>query len=217
MSEKGILEPEGNVKKVLAELDRLFPNAACSLRHSNPLELTVATILSAQCTDERVNIVTRDLFKKYRTPADYAHAPAEELEDDIRSTGFFRNKAKSIKGLGRALLEKHNGTIPNTLDELVKLPGVGRKTANVVLGNAFGVPGVTVDTHVGRISRRLGLTENTDPVKIEFDLMEKLPREKWTKISHQLILFGRSICSARKPKCRECPIIDICVFEEKNL
>ena len=199
-----------DVNKIMAALDKLYPEVQCSLDHRNPLELLVAVILSAQCTDERVNIVTRDLFKKYKNADDYARVPLPELEEDVRSTGFFRNKAKSIKGLGQALLERHQGQVPRTLEEMVKLPGVGRKTANVVLATAFGIPGITVDTHVGRLSQRLGLTENKDPVKIEFDLMEQIPKAKWDRFSLQLIAHGRHICQSRKPKCPDCPLLKIC-------
>ena len=200
------------VKKIMAVLDGLYPSVSCSLNHVNPLELLVATILSAQCTDERVNQVTEPLFKKYRGVEDFAGAPLEELEDDIRSTGFFRNKAKAIKGLAGRLLEKHGGVVPASLEELVELPGVGRKTANVVLATAFGIPGITVDTHVGRLSQRLGLTENKDPVKVEFDLMEQIPRKKWDRFSLQLISLGRDICRARKPDCPRCPLLDLCPY-----
>ena len=163
-----------------------------------------------------MNIVTRDLFEKYVRARDYAKASLEELEEDIRSTGFFRNKAKSIKGLGQALVEKHGERVPDKLEELVKLPGVGRKTANVVLGTAFNIPGITVDTHAGRIARRLELTENKDPVKVEYDLMEQIPKNKWTRFSHQVIAHGRKICSARKPKCLECPLLTLCPFGRNN-
>lgn len=204
------MRSKSDVKKILTILDKEYPDSRCSLDHNSPLQLLAATILSAQCTDERVNIVTRDLFKKYPGVGDYANAPIAELEEDVRSTGFFRNKAKSIKGLAQALLEHHEGEVPDKLEDLVKLPGVGRKTANVVLGNSFGVPGITVDTHVGRISQRLGLSENKDPVKIEFDLMEQLPKEKWTRFSHQIIDHGRKICASRKPLCSQCPLLKLC-------
>ncbi len=193
-------------------LDREYPDVTCSLDHNNPLELLVATILSAQCTDERVNKVTRNLFKKYKKAEDYAQTPLEELEEDIRSTGFFRNKAKSIKGLAQMLADKHQGQVPETQADMVKLPGVGRKTANVVLATAFGIPGITVDTHVGRLSQRLGLTENKDPVKIEFDLMEQIPKKKWDKFSLQLIAHGRRTCNSRKPQCPNCPLLKLCPF-----
>lgn len=193
-------------------LARLYPDAECALRYSSPLELLVAVILSAQCTDERVNIVTRDLFRRYRTAADYADAPLEELERAIRSTGFYRNKAKNIQGCCRALVEKHDGKVPETLPELVALDGVGRKTANVVMGTAFGIPsGVVVDTHVTRLSNRLGLTKHpTDAVKIEHDLAALLPPEEWINFSHRLIWHGRRVCIARKPRCEACALAEIC-------
>ena len=199
-----------DIPKILHILDQTYPKAKCSLDFNNPLELLVATVLSAQCTDERVNQVTKSLFKKYRIAADYANAPREEMEDDIRSTGFFRNKAKSLKNCGAALVEKHQGEVPGSLEKLVKLPGIGRKTANVILGTAFKIPGIVVDTHVGRITQRMGLTREQDPVKIEFDLMEIIPKDKWTTFSHQLIQHGRKICNARKPKCAQCPLLEHC-------
>lgn len=190
---------------------RRYPDADCSLDFSTPVELLVATILSAQCTDERVNRVTRELFAKYPTAAHYATASQRELEADIQSTGFFRNKAKSIRGCCRAILDRHAGEVPQDLQELVKLPGVGRKTANVVLGTAFGIAsGVVVDTHVGRVSRRLGITSEKDPEKVERDLMGRVPRKQWIAISHRMILHGRSYCTARKPRCHECPLESIC-------
>jgi endonuclease-3 len=199
-----------DIPQILHILDQTYPKAKCSLDFTSPLELLVATVLSAQCTDERVNQVTKTLFDKYRTAADYANAPLEELEDDIRSTGFFRNKAKSLKNCSAALVEKHQGEVPDSLEKLVKLPGIGRKTANVILGTAFKIPGIVVDTHVGRISQRMGLTREQDPVKIEFDLMEIIPKDKWTTFSHQLIQHGRAICNARKPKCEKCPLLEHC-------
>ena len=201
-----------NIPEILRILDQLYPKAKCSLDFNTPLELLVATVLSAQCTDERVNQVTKNLFNKYRTAADYADVPLEELEEDIRSTGFFRNKAKSLKNCGAALVEAHQGEVPGSLDKLVKLPGIGRKTANVILGSAFKIPGIVVDTHVGRITQRMGLTREQDPVKIEFDLMEIIPKDKWTVFSHQLIQHGRKICNARKPKCGECLLLEHCDF-----
>jgi endonuclease-3 len=204
-----------NVPAILDTLDKTYPKAKCSLDFSNPLELLVATVLSAQCTDQRVNQVTKSLFKKYRTAADYANVPPDELEEDIRPTGFFRNKAKSLKNCGAELVERYEGKVPNSLSELVKLPGIGRKTANVILGTAFNTPGIVVDTHVGRITQRIGLTQQRDPVKIEFDLMEQIPREKWTIFSHQLIQHGRKICTARKPRCEECPLFEHCDFGQQ--
>ncbi|MDY6852916.1 MAG: endonuclease III [Thermodesulfobacteriota bacterium] len=210
------MRKKNDVKKILAVLDREYPQAACSLDHSGPLELLVATILSAQCTDERVNKVTVGLFRKYKNAADYAQASLPELEADIRSTGFFRNKAKSIKGLGQVLAAEHQGRVPDTLDELIRLPGVGRKTANVVLGTAFDVPGLAVDTHVGRIAQRLGLTQNKDPVKIEYDLMELIPKERWIRFGHQLIAHGRRVCTARRPQCPKCPLLKLCPFGQEQ-
>ena len=197
---------------ILPILKRTYPHAQCSLDYSNPLELLVATILSAQCTDERVNIVTKSLFKKYRNAKAYADVVPEELEMDIQSTGFYRNKTKSLRGMGAALVERHGGKVPQTMDELTHLPGVGRKTANVVLGNAFNQNvGVVVDTHVTRVSNRLGLTKHAiDAVKIEQDLMQVVPQEEWTLFSHLLIHHGRAICQARKPECPECPLLPYC-------
>ncbi len=200
------------VAAILPILKKTYPDAKCSLTHSNPLELIVATILSAQCTDERVNIVTRELFRKYRTAEDYARVPQVELEKDIQSTGFYRNKAKAIRAMAQSLIDKHGGQVPKTMEELVALAGVGRKTANVVLGNAFGINvGVVVDTHVTRLANRLGLTSHaSDAVKIEQDLMQIVPQEEWTLWSHLLIHHGRAICTARNPKCEMCPIFDHC-------
>ena len=194
----------------MAELDRLHPSPSTALDYRTPLQLLVATILSAQCTDKRVNLVTPSLFARFPDAPAFAAAPIRELEKLIRSTGFFRAKARAIREMSRALVQNHNGEVPGTLDELVKLPGVGRKTANVVLGDAFGVPGVTVDTHVGRLSRRLGLTKHTNAVKVEHDLMKLVPQSAWTRFSHQLILHGRAVCSARSPKCDACPLASHC-------
>lgn len=192
-----------------------YPHSECTLDFKNPLQLLVATMLAAQCTDERVNIVTKDLFKKYKTAADYASADPDTLMEDIRSTGFFRNKAKNLMAAGQAMVEKHGGSVPRTMDELVALPGVGRKTANVVLGNACGIPGMVVDTHVTRVSGRLGLTKNTDAVKIEFDLMELFPQESWTLVSHQFVAHGRALCNARKPMCGDCFLFALCPHGKK--
>jgi endonuclease-3 len=187
-----------------------YPDAHCELDFSTPLELSVATILSAQCTDARVNLVTPTLFGKYPSAAAYAAADRAELEGLIHSTGFFRNKAASIIGLGQALCERFGGEVPRTLEELVTLPGIGRKTANVVLGNAFGVPGLTVDTHFGRLVRRLGWTTETDPVKVEYAVMELIPKSEWTMLSHRLIWHGRRCCYARKPDCGSCAVARLC-------
>ena len=203
---------KAKAQAILELLEQHYPAAHCTLDFANPLELLVATVLSAQCTDERVNKVTPEVFKKYPTAADYASAPLAELEEAFHSTGFFRQKAKSIKQICETLVDQFDGQIPPSLPELVKLPGIGRKTANVILGNAFGIPGIVVDTHVSRVSQRLGLTRNNDAVKIEFDLMELVPQAKWTKFSHQLILHGRQICTAKKPKCPECFLLPHCDF-----
>jgi endonuclease-3 len=199
------------VRNILPVLKRTYPDAKCSLDHRNPLELLVATILSAQSTDEGVNRATRLLFKKCRTAKDYVAIPQEELEKAIHSTGFFRSKTRSLKAMALALTERHGGKVPQTMGELTALAGVGRKTANVVLGNAFGQNvGIVVDTHVTRLSNRLGLTKSTDPAKIEQDLMPLVPREDWTLFSHLLIFHGRAICQARNPKCEECQIFKDC-------
>ncbi|MEA2204783.1 MAG: endonuclease [Blastocatellia bacterium] len=196
---------------IIRALRREYPDAHCSLNHSNAFELLTATILSAQCTDERVNIVTADLFRKYRKPADYLGVPESELQDDIRTTGFFRNKTKSIQGMAKMLLEKYRGRVPETMDELLELPGVARKTANVVLGNAFGIAaGVVVDTHVSRLSQRLGLTKNTHPEKIEVDLIAIVPRKDWIIFPHLMIAHGRKVCKARRPLCEVCVVEKPC-------
>jgi endonuclease-3 len=206
-------EVKRRAAKVVSLLARHYPDASCALDFRAPLELLVATILSAQCTDQRVNLVTRDLFRKYRAAADYARADLAELERDIQSTGFFRNKAKNLKACCQGLVEKHGGEVPQDLDALIALPGIGRKTANVVLGTAFGIPsGIVVDTHVGRVSHRLGLTayDDKDAVHIEQDLMSVVPKKEWIALSHRMIHHGRRICAARKPKCDQCPLADVC-------
>lgn len=206
----------GRIQKILSGLDRAYPDAQCALVHSNPLELLIATILSAQCTDERVNIVTRELFRKYRTPEDYARAPTKTLEADIRPTGFYHNKAKNIQGACRMIVEKFGGMVPDTMEELIELPGVARKTANVVLGVAFGkAEGIVVDTHVFRVSRRLELSRSDTPEKVELDLMRVVPRDRWISFSHQMILHGRMVCKARKPLCLACPVQKECRSEDK--
>ena len=197
--------------KIVRRLRRDYADAECALVHDSPLELLIATILSAQCTDERVNLVTRELFTKYRTAADFATLPLAKLEKAIQSTGFFRNKAKNIRACCRQLVERHGGQVPRDLDRLVALPGVGRKTANVVLGTAFGIAsGVVVDTHVGRIAMRLGMTKEKDAVKAERDLMRDVPQQEWINFSHRLIHHGRRICNARRPKCDQCGLEDVC-------
>ena len=203
--------------EIIRILDATYPNVECALHHRNAWELLVATILSAQCTDVRVNMVTPGLFAKYPTIRDFAAARQEVLANDIRSTGFFNNKAKSVIGAAKKVLGDFGGEVPKTLEELITVPGAARKTANVVLGTAFGIAsGIVVDTHVQRISNRLGLTKNTDPVKIEQDLMKIVPREHWILFSHQLIHFGRGICIARKPKCAECPLNSLCKSPDKT-
>jgi endonuclease III len=204
-------ELQERVKEILRGLKKQYPEARCALIHSNPLELLIATILSAQCTDAQVNIVTATLFRKYPRCQDYVAATQEEMERDLNSITFFRNKTKAIQKACRILLEKYDGQVPRTMDELIELPGVGRKTANVVLGTAFGIPtGVVVDTHVMRVSQRLGLTRNKDPEKIEADLMEIIPKKEWIDFSHRVILHGRRVCKARKPVCDACAIEKPC-------
>lgn len=200
------------VESIIKELERLYPTAGCSLTYQNPLQLLIATQLSAQCTDARVNIVTRDLFKKYRSVQDFANADIKELEEDIRSTGFYRNKAKNIIECCRKIISDFDGNVPDSMDKLLTLPGVGRKTANLVLGDIFNIPGIVVDTHAKRLSNRLGLTKEQDPVKIEFDLMKIIPEEIWSRFSHQLVLHGRAVCKARKPDCDICTIRTYCHF-----
>ena len=197
-------------QSVHRNLAKQYPDAACALHYESPLQLLIATILSAQCTDVRVNLVTPSLFARYPDARAFADAKLPELEDAIRSTGFFRNKARNIKACCDAIVREHGGEVPGTLEALVKLPGIGRKTANVILGNAFSVPGITVDTHVGRLSRRLGLSKHHDPVKVEHDLMALLPAKDWTLFSHELILHGRQVCHARKPNCTACVLNRLC-------
>jgi endonuclease-3 len=199
------------VKVILRKLKRYYPDAHCALVHSTPLELLVATVLSAQCTDERVNVVTKDLFQHYKTAQDYAEAPLADLESRIRSTGFFRSKAKSLQGIGQKLVAHHGGKVPQEVEALVQLPGVGRKTANVVLGVAFGIAnGVVVDTHVKRLAFRLGLTNHKTPEKVEADLQKLIPKSQWIQFSHELIFHGRKICKARRPQCEICPLEGEC-------
>jgi endonuclease-3 len=206
------------VQEILGILERTYPDAQCALLHSNPFQLLVATILSAQCTDERVNKVTPGLFQKYPTPRDFAAASQEELENEIRSTGFFRNKTKSIIGASRKIVADFGGKVPKAMEQLLTLPGVARKTANVVLGTAYGqAAGVVVDTHVHRISRRLDLTREDTPEKIEQDLMRIIPREKWISFAHQVIIHGRQRCWARKPNCPDCPLEKLCYAEDKTI
>jgi endonuclease-3 len=210
VAEESPLALTRRARRINRELGELYPTAHCELDFTNPLELSVATILSAQCTDKRVNEVTPTLFAKYRSAADYAEADRDDVERIIKSTGFFRNKTTSIIGLGQALVERFDGEVPNRLDDLVTLPGFGRKTANVVLGNAFDVPGLTVDTHFGRLVRRWKWTELTDPVKVERAVAELLPKKEWTIFSHRAIWHGRRVCHARKPACGACAIARLC-------
>ena len=211
------MNPAAKIGPILKILDEVYPDAHCTLDFTNPLELLVATVLSAQCTDVKVNQVTPAVFKKYPTAASYAAAPLAELEEAFHPTGFFRQKANSIQGICQALVENFKGQVPASLDDLVKLPGIGRKTANVILGNAFNIPGITVDTHLGRVSQRLGLTANKDAVKIEFDLMPLVPQERWTKFSHQAIWHGRRICTAKKPQCPACPLLPLCDYGQQAI
>jgi len=210
-------ERKDRVAKILEHLDEMFPNVTCALHHRNAWQLMVATILSAQCTDERVNKVTPGLFKKYPTVKDFAAVSQEELAEDIRSTGFFNNKAKSVRGAAQKLLADHKGRVPKTMEELLEVPGVARKTANVVLGTAYGIAtGIVVDTHVTRISNRLDLSRQKDPVKIEKDLVKIIPEDHWIQFSHQVIHHGRGLCKARKPNCAECPLDELCYAKDKT-
>lgn len=214
---KTAAERKERVAEILRRLERMYPQATCALHHSNPWELLVATILSAQCTDKRVNEVTPGLFRKYPRPQDFAATRPEVLAEDIRSTGFFNNKAKSIVGAAKKVVGDFGGKVPRTMEELLTIPGAARKTANVVLGTAYGIAsGIVVDTHVQRISQRLDFTRNTDPAKIEQDLMKIIPREKWIVFSHEVILHGRALCVARSPKCAECDLNDLCYAKDKT-
>ena len=203
--------------EIIEELDRLYPDAGCSLTYKTPLQLLIATQLAAQCTDERVNIVTRDLFEIYKTAEDFANADIKVLEQDIRSTGFYRNKARNIIACCQKIIDEYDGEVPDTMEKLLTLPGVGRKTANVILGNIFNTPGIVVDTHAKRLSNRLGLTKEQDPTKIEFDLMKIIPRERWSRFSNQLVFHGRAVCNARKPDCESCSLKPYCVYGQKKL
>src|ERR1700734_2187273 len=213
---KNQAERKARVKIILKTLDEMYPDATCALIHRNPWELLVATILSAQCTDRRVNLVTPGLFAKYPTPRDFAAARQEVLANDIRSTGFYNNKAKSVIGAAKKIVDEFGGKVPRTIEEVLTIPGAARKTANVVLGTAYGIAsGIVVDTHVQRIAARLDLTKETDPVKIERDLMKIIPEDRWILFSHQLILHGRALCVARNPKCAECALNPICYAKDK--
>jgi endonuclease-3 len=208
---------EARVTVILEKLDEMYPDVTCALRHNNPWELLVATILSAQCTDKRVNEVTPGLFAKYPTPRDFAAARQETLANDIRSTGFFNNKARSVIGAAKQIVNQFGGEVPRTMEELLTVPGAARKTANVVLGTAYGIAsGVVVDTHVQRVSRRLDLTKHDDPVKIEQDLIKIIPPNRWILFSHQIIHHGRALCVARKPKCAECRLNPVCYAPDKT-
>jgi endonuclease-3 len=214
---KTAAERQARVTEILRRLDKMYPNVTCALTHHTPWELLVATILSAQCTDKRVNEVTPGLFAKYPTPADFAAVKPEVLAQDIRSTGFFNNKSKSIVGAAKKVTSEFGGSVPRTMEDLLTVPGAARKTANVVLGTAYGIAaGVVVDTHVTRVSRRLDLTKQTDPVKIERDLMKIIPEKKWILFSHQIIHHGRALCVARNPKCVECLLAPICYAKDKT-
>jgi len=204
------------VGKIIEQLEMMYPDAKCSLDYDNHIQLMVATQLSAQCTDARVNIVTKDLFKKYKTVDDFANADLTELENEIRSTGFYRNKAKNIIAACRMIVDRFGRNVPSDMESLLMLPGVGRKTANLMLYECFGVPGIVVDTHVKRLSNRIGLTENTDPEKIEYDLMKIIPKDKWGRFGHLMISHGRAICKAVKPMCRDCKILPFCKFGTAN-
>jgi endonuclease-3 len=214
---KSAAERRARVSEILRRLESMYPGATCALRHQSPWQLLVATILSAQCTDKRVNEVTPGLFEKYPTPRDFAAVRPETLAEDIRSTGFFNNKAKSVVGAAKRVVSEFAGEVPRTMEEMLTIPGAARKTANVVLGTAYGIAsGIVVDTHVQRIAARLDLTGNTDPVKIERDLMQIVPQEKWILFSHEVILHGRALCQARTPKCAECALNDVCYAKDKT-
>jgi endonuclease-3 len=203
------------INSIIDQLEKMYPDAECSLEYKDPLQLMIATQLAAQCTDARVNIVTKDLFKKYRTVYDFANADLEELEQDIKSTGFYHNKAKNIIAACKMIISDFDRNVPSDMDSLLKLPGVGRKTANLLLNDCFGIPGVVVDTHAKRLSKRIGLTKNDDPEKIEYDLMKVIPKDKWGQFCHQLVYHGRAICNARKPLCDKCDIREYCDYGKK--
>ena len=206
------MDKKTKIQKIREEFDKIYKNADCTLEYKNPFHLLVATQLAAQCTDARVNLVTPSLFQKYPDPKAFADADIVELEEMIRSTGFFHNKAKNLKACGQALCEEFGGEVPRTMEELLRLPGVGRKTANLVLGDAFGVPGIVVDTHAGRLARRIGLTKNQNPTKVEFDLLKVVPKDYQTLFCHQLVLHGRAVCHSQKPECHTCTIAPYCSF-----
>lgn len=209
---KAFKDNKDRILKIREIFDKVYENANCSLEYKDPLQLLIATQLAAQCTDARVNIVTKDLFQKYKDVYDFANANVLELEQDIKSTGFYRNKARNIINCCKRLIEEYDGKVPDTMEKLLKLPGVGRKTANLILGDIFGKPGLVIDTHAKRLSNRIGLTQNSDPTKIEFDLMDIVPKDYWSRFCHQLVFHGRAVCNARKPKCEECPISHLCDY-----
>jgi len=206
------MDMKQKVDKIIEKLEEMYPDAGCSLEYNDPLQLMIATQLAAQCTDERVNIVTKDLFKKYKTVDDFANADLHELEQDIRSTGFYHNKAKNIIAACKMIISDFGRNVPSDIESLLKLPGVGRKTANLLLNDCFGIPGIVVDTHAKRLSRRIGLTKHEDPEKIEYDLMKIIPKDKWGRFCHQLVYHGRAVCNARKPLCEKCGISEYCQY-----
>ncbi|MFZ5988282.1 MAG: endonuclease III [Bacillota bacterium] len=200
------------VEEIIKKFDEVYKDAECTLDYKDPLQLLISTQLAAQCTDARVNIVTKTLFQKYKNVYDFANADLSELEQDVKPTGFYHNKARNIKETCKIIIDKYNGLVPDNMDDLLALPGVGRKTANLVLGDVFGIPGIVVDTHAKRLSNRIGLSDNSDPKKIEFDLMKVVPKESWSKFCHQLVYHGRAVCTARKPGCKECSIVNFCDY-----
>ncbi|HHV28715.1 endonuclease III [Acetivibrio mesophilus] len=204
------------VKEIIKVFNQLYKDAQCTLDYEDPLQLLISTQLAAQCTDARVNIVAKTLFKKYKNAHDFANADLKELEQDIKPTGFYHNKAKNIKETCRIIIEKYGGQVPGNMEDLLTLPGVGRKTANLVLGDIFGIPGIVVDTHAKRLSNRIGLSSSSDPKKIEFELMEVVPEESWSVFCHQMVYHGRAVCKARKPECDKCEIIDFCDYGKEN-
>ena len=212
-----MMDKKEKVKEIIKIFDELYRDAQCTLDYENPLQLLISTQLAAQCTDARVNVVTKTLFKKYKDARDFANADLKELEQDIKPTGFYHNKAKNIKETCKIIVEKFGGKVPDNMEDLLTLPGVGRKTANVILGDAFGIPGIVVDTHAKRHSNRIGLVNTGDPKKIEFELMEIVPKEKWSLFCHQLVYHGRAVCKARKPECDKCAIIDYCDYGKEHL
>jgi len=216
-SGESIEEQRERAHKIIEEFRDMYPDAGCSLDYSDPLQLLIATQLAAQCTDARVNQVTKTLFKKYRNAHDFANADLAELEEDIRPTGFFRNKAKNIKRCCRMIIDEFGGRVPDNMEDLLKLPGVGRKTANIILGDIYGIPGIVVDTHAKRLAKRMGFTRHDDPYKVELDMMEVIPKEEWTRFCHQLVFHGRAVCTARNPKCHSCRINKYCNYGKMML